>query len=346
MKTRLTELLAIEAPIVLPGMSWISKAPLVAAVSEAGGLGILATGPLRAEETRTAIHEVRKRTDRPFGVGVTLMMPGAIENAKVALEERVPVINYQLGKGQWLIDGVHAYGGVAIPTVTSEKHARAAERAGADALLVTGYEAAAHGGEVTTLVLVPAVARACGIPVIAAGGFADGAGLLAALSLGADGVALGTRFAATRESGLHDRVKQVITEKSQTETLYTQNFDGMRARIMKTPTSERITRRPMSFAEMAWRSMRSARAMGFPIRQLVRSLFTQPGRIRLLAYFGAAIPRVERATIEGDIEHGVQFIGQAQGLVRDVPGAADLVHRTVAEAEAILADLQKKVRAY
>jgi enoyl-[acyl-carrier protein] reductase II len=343
MKTRLTEMLGIVAPVVLPGMSWISKAPLVAAVSEAGGLGILATGPLQAEETREAIREIRKRTSRPFGVGITLMMPGAVSNAKAALEEQVPVVNYQLGKGEWLIEGVHAYGGKAIPTVTSEKHARAAEKAGADALLVTGHEAAAHGGRVTTLVLVQAVVHAVSLPVIAAGGFVDGAGLLAALSLGADGIAMGTRFAATRESGLHPVMKKVITEKSQAETLYTKNFDGMWARIMETPTSVSLTRRPMSFLQTAWRSLRAARAMGLPMRQVAKALFTQLDRTRLLAYFGAAIPRVERATLEGDIEEGVQFIGQAQGLVHDIPEAGELVRRVVAEAETILAELQRKV---
>jgi enoyl-[acyl-carrier protein] reductase II len=342
--TPLTELLGIEHPVVLPGMSWISKPELVAAVSGAGGLGILATGPLSPDETRASIEAIRKCTDRPFGIGVTLMTPGAVPNAKVALELEVPVLNFQLGKGEWLIEGVHRYGGKAIPTVTSERHARATVRAGADALLVTGHEAAAHGEDVTSLVLVRAIARAVGIPIIAAGGFADGDGLLAALCLGAHGVAMGTRFAATRESGLHQAMKGVITEKSQTETLSTRNFDGMWARIMKTPTSERVTRRPMRFVETAWRSLRSARAMGLPLAVVVKSLFTQLARIRLLAYFGAAIPLVERATIHGDVERGVQFIGQVQGLVSDVPAAGDLVRRIVAEAEQALERVDSQVR--
>ena len=342
MKTRLTELFGIDVPIVLPGMSWISKAELVAAVSEAGGLGILATGPLSEDETREAIRAVRKRTDRPFGVGVTLMMPGAVPNAKVALEERVPVINFQLGRGEWLIEGVHEYGGCAVATVTSERHARSAETAGVDAILLTGHEAAAHGGRVTSLVLVPAVARVVNIPVIAAGGFADGRGLLAALSLGAEGIAMGTRFAATQESALHADAKRVITEKSQADTLYTNNFDGMWARIMKTPESERITRRPMGFIRSALLAVRTARSMGMPVRPLLASLLSQPGRIRMLSYFGASLPKVELATIRGDVERGVQFIGQAQGLVEDVPTAGELVRRVVGEAEKLLTELEAK----
>ena len=218
LSTRLTELLGIDHPVVLPGMSWISKAELVAAVSEAGGLGILATGPLQPDETREAIAQVRKRTSRPFGVGITLMMPGA----------------------------------------------------------------------------------------------------------------------------LHPDAKQAITEKTQDETIRNRNFDGMMARVMKTPTSLRITRRPMSFPETAFRAIRSARKLGMPIRQVLRALVTQLDRVRLLSYFGAALDKVEIATIRGDVENGVQFIGQAQGLVHDVPNAGDLVRRVVAEAEELLENLSKQ----
>lgn len=341
MKTSLTELLGISAPVVLPGMSWISKPELVAAVSEAGGLGILATGPLSQDETRASIQEVRKRTDRPFGIGVTLMMPGASENARIGLEEQVPVVNFQLGRGEWLIEGVHRYGGKAIPTVTSVRHAISAEGAGADAVLVTGHEAAAHGEETTSMVLVPAVARAVSIPIIAAGGFADGRGLLAALALGAGGIAMGTRFAATRESALHDATKQVIVDKQVDETLYTNNFDGMWARIMRTPRSIEVTRKPLSFPETAVRAIRTARSMGMPIRPVLRRLMSNPGQARMLAYFGASLPLVEAATIQGDTENGVQFIGQAQGLVEDVPSAADVVHRVVVEAQAVLDELAR-----
>jgi len=123
-------------------MSWISTPALVAAVSNAGGLGILATGPLSADQTREAIREIRRLTDKPFGIGATLLMPGATENAKVALEEKVPVINFSLGKGDWLVEEAHKYGGKVIATVVSEKHAKSAESIGADCLLVTGEKPA------------------------------------------------------------------------------------------------------------------------------------------------------------------------------------------------------------
>jgi enoyl-[acyl-carrier protein] reductase II len=143
-QTRVTKLFGIKHPLILPGMSWISTPKLVAAVSNAGGLGILATGPLSAAQTREAIREIRSLTDKPFGIGATLLMPGATENAKVALEEKVPVINFSLGKGDWLVKEAHKYGGKVIATVVNEKHAKSAESMGADCLLVTGMTSVTH----------------------------------------------------------------------------------------------------------------------------------------------------------------------------------------------------------
>ncbi|MBE0558549.1 MAG: nitronate monooxygenase, partial [Proteobacteria bacterium] len=200
MKTRITELFGIEHPIVLSGMSWISVPKMVAAVSNAGGLGILATGPLDKERTREAIREIRSLTDKPFGANATLLFPGAAENARVLLEEQVPVINFSLGKGDWIVKAAHEYGGKVIATVVNERHARRAQDYGSDGVIATGHEAAAHGEAITTFCLIPTLADALAIPVIAAGGIADGRGLAAALALGAEGVAMGSRFMTTRES--------------------------------------------------------------------------------------------------------------------------------------------------
>ena len=209
MKTRITELFGIEYPILLSGMSWISVPKMVAAVSNAGGLGILATGPLDAEQTRQAIREIRSLTDKPFGA-TPRCFPGAAENAKVLLEEKVPVINFALGKGDWIVKAAHEYGGKVIATVVNARHAKRAQDYGADGVIATGHEAAAHGEEMTTFVLIPSLADALKIPVIAAGGFADGRGLAAALALGAEGVAMGTRFMTTKESPLHASFKRAL----------------------------------------------------------------------------------------------------------------------------------------
>ncbi len=342
MKTRITELFNIEHPIMLPGMSWISTPTLVAAVSNAGGLGILATGPLNAEQTREAIQEIRRLTDKPFGIGATLMMPGAKENAEVALEEQVPVINFSLGKGDWIVKRAHAYGGKVIATVVTEKHAKSAESMGADALLVTGHEAAAHGGDVTSLVLVPAIASKVSIPVIATGGFADGRGLLAALSLGAEGVAMGSRLATSQESPLHQNTKDAIIQKSENETLYGNNFDGLYARVMKTPASQKAMKKPISFIMAAVKSVKAAKEMNMPLWKVMAGLVVQFDKIKLLSLFGAATEKIQAATVEGDLETGVQFIGQTQGLIDDQPSVQQIIDRILVQAHSIHQDLGKK----
>lgn len=334
MKTPITELLGIQYPVLLPGMSWISKPELVAAVSNAGGLGILALGPLNPEQTRQSIRKIRELTDKPFGVGCTLLMPGAKENAEVCLEEQVPVINYSLGKGDWLTKRAHAYGGKVIATITTVKHAQSAVNSGADALLVTGHEAAAHGGEVTTMVLVPSIADAVDVPVVACGGVGDGRGLAAALALGADGVAMGSRFATSSDSPLHQNVKDNVVKKDQHDTVYSPNFDGIPARYMKTPNAVKLTRKPMNFIITAIKATQAAKYVGQPIWKILLGLFAALDKIRLLAYFGAATPKLQSATEEGDLTHGMQFIGQSQGLINDVASVADIMQRIVAEAEA------------
>ena len=332
MKTRITELLGIEHPLVLPGMSWISTPQLVAAVSNAGGLGILATGPLTPDETRAAIRQIRGLTDKPFGIGATLLMPGAKENAEVALEEQVPVINFSLGKGDWLIQRAHEYGGKVIATVVTEKHALSAQKSGADALLVTGHEAAAHGGDVTSLVLVPAIAAKVDIPVIATGGFADGRGLLAALSLGAEAIAMGSRLATTAESPLHQNIKDAVMGRSELDTIYSKNFDGIPARVMRTARASKETRKPMNFLLASVEAMKAAKMVKQPVWKILLGSLAQVSKVKLLAYFGASLPRLEAATIRGDLDNGVQFIGQTQGLIDDLPTVTQVIERTLQQA--------------
>lgn len=345
MKTRITELLGIAHPVLSPGMTYVSNADLVAAVSNAGGLGILAVGHLSPEETRAEIGRVRSLTDKPFGVGVALIMPGAAQNAEIAIEEKVPVINFSLGKGDWICQRVHAYGGKVIATVVNEKHAQAAERSGVDALIVTGHEAAAHGGDVTSLVLIPAIRQISSLPIIATGGFGTGGGLIAALALGADAVAMGTRFATSSESPVHASTKKLITEKSVSDTLYTANFDGMPCRIMRTPPAIAAAARPMSLPRVMLKALQAARELGRPMTALVRDLLKQGFAQTLqLAYFGAATLQIRKAVLEGDHVTGVQLIGQVQGLVKDVPSVEEIMQRVMQEAEATLVEVNSRVR--
>ena len=222
-----------------------------------------------------------------------------------------------------------------IATVVSEKHALSAQAIGADALLVTGHEAAAHGGDVTSLVLVPAIAAKVDIPVIATGGFADGRGLLAALSLGADAVAMGSRFATSKESPLHSNTKQAVLERSEQDTIYSKNFDGLWARVMKTPRSVKETRRPMNLLVAFVEASKAARIVKQPIWKILLGMLAMMDKILLLAYFGASVPRLKAATIDGNLDKGVQFIGQTQGLIHDVASVDDIIQRTLREAETL-----------
>lgn len=332
--TRITSLLGIAHPVLCSGMTYVSNAELAAAVSEAGGLGLIQIGHLTPEAARAEIRKARALTAKPFGVGLALMMPGAKENAQVALDEQVPVINFSLGKGDWLCRAAHAYGGKVLATVVTERHAVAAERDGADALVVTGHEAAAHGGEVTSLVLVPAIRRVSSLPIIAAGGFATGGSLVAALALGADAIAMGTRFAMTQESPVHRVTREMVVSRSVADTLVTRNFDGMPCRIMTTPTAVAVTRKPLTLWRALWQSWLLMRKQRTPWRQVWDNLREQGFAATLqLSYFGAAVERIRVAIEEGDHQHGVQLIGQAQGLIDDVPTVAELMQRLLAEAD-------------
>jgi len=273
-------------------------------------------------------------TDKPFGIGATLMMPGASQNAQVAIEEQVPVINVSLGKASWIRDGLSEYGGTMLSTVTNRKHARAAVESGADALMVTGHEAAAHGGDVTSLVLVPSLAREFpDVPIVAAGGFATGQGLSAALSLGADAVAMGTRMAVTKESPLAENAKQAIVRANENDTLYGNNFDGIHARVLKTPKSKTsMTNRPW-LPVVIYRAFTAARKMKIPMWKVLPGLVTQWQKMFTIAQFGAATEAIQHATVDGDMDRGVQFVGQCQGLVPDIPHVDDLVQGIMAEAQ-------------
>lgn len=376
MKTKITEMFKIKYPLVLSGMSWISTPELVAAVSNAGGLGILATGVMPPHETELAVRKVRELTKKPFAANVTLYFPGSDLNADVLIREKVPVINYSLGKGDWIAEAVHAYGGKVVATVTTLKHALAAQAEGADALIVTGHEAAGHGGAVTSLALVPSIAEAVGIPVIAAGGFADGRGLAAALALGAEGVAMGTRFMNTVESPVHETQKRMSVEKTAFDTVYTDRVDGMFARMMDAEGSRRLMKKMLNPFAAAWYGARIAKELGLPVMKLVSGMmFPKPRKAaaakqpvkqdgaprtrprkgmfdglkknwrmmiqmsRMATGFGA----FKAGTMEGDNLKGVLPLGQITGIIHDTPRVKDVVDRIVKDAAAVMKASAKRV---
>ena len=333
MRTRLTELLGIQVPILLSGMSFVSVPKLVAAVSNAGGLGMLATGTLSAEQTRASIREIRTLTDKPFGANATLLFPGAFENAKVILEEKVPVINFALGKGDWIVKEAGAYGGKVIATVVNARHAKRAQDYGCHAGIATGHEAAAHGGDVTSLVLVPRLANELKIPVIAAGGFGDGRALAAALALGAEGIAMGTRFANTVESPVHQNLKTLTLQKDVTDTLYTDRFDGVPARVMDTPGARKSMKHRVGLWSAFLNSFEIAKEMKVPYHKLFLQTLSAGLRTTMqLAYLAKGFKGFRLSMVEGDTEDGVYPVGQVAGLVGECPTVAQLFENILAEA--------------
>ena len=266
-------------------------------------------------------------------------MPGAKENAQIALDEQVPIINISLGKGDWIASQAHQYGGKILATVTNAKHAKSAIDSGADALMLTGHEAAAHGGDVTSLVLVPSIAkRFPDIPIVAAGGFADGKGLAAAICLGADAVAMGSRFAITKESSLAQQIKDIVSNddidggSTESDTVYGKNFDGIPARVLKSKESIRLNAKPAPLPTVIYRAFNAALKMNIPLYKVIPGLMTQWDKMYTVAQFGAATESLMKATIDGNFEEGVQFIGQSQGLINDVPTVDELTQRIIREA--------------
>ncbi len=338
MRTRITRLLGIEHPILLSGMNYVTEPVLVAAVSNSGGLGLLSCSHFTPKGTLANIKEIRKLTNKPFGLTITIPRPYAKENLEIAVEEKVPVINYSLGK-PWFIEQVHGYGGKVIGSVATSKHAARAEQLGADALIITGHEAAAHGGEVTSLVLIPIVADLVRIPFISAGGFYDGRGLAAALVLGASGIAMGTRFIATRESKVHDSFKQLILQATEEDTIRTSRIDGLPSRVLRTAASERLISGRMPMAQALKSAFALKRELKLSTGQFLRTsmeMRKSEGSSAMSQARQAVFLNQLQKAINGDVEEGVFPAGQVAGAIHDIVSCDELIKRIVSDAEKAL----------
>lgn len=311
LRTVLCDLLGIEYPILQGGMAWTSTGELAAAVSAAGGLGIIGSGNAPADWVRQEIRKVRERTDRPFGVNVMLMSPHVEEVMQVILEERVPVVTTGAGNPGKYIPALKERGTKVIPVIPSVALAQRMERAGADAVIAEGTESGGHVGELTTMVLVPQVVDAVSIPVIAAGGIGDGRGLVAALALGAVGVQMGTRFMVAEECTIHPRVKEAIIKAKDRDTVVTGRSTGHPVRCLKNKFARQ-------FEEME--------KQGVPVEELER--------------FGTG--KLKAAMVDGDIENGSVMMGQIAGLVKKIQPAAEIIAEIMQEAEQVLKRLGVK----
>ncbi len=308
MKTEVTELLGIEYPIIQGGMAWVAEYHLAAGVSNAGGLGLIGAASAPAEWVREQIREAKKLTDKPFGVNIMLMSPYADEVAKVVAEEGIKVVTTGAGNPEKYMKMWKEAGVKVIPVVASVALARRMERCGADALVAEGCEAGGHIGENTTMVLVPQIVDAVKIPVIAAGGVADGRGVAAAFMLGAKGVQMGTHFVATKESVVHDNYKQAI--------------------IKARDIDSRVT----------------GRTTGHPIRVLRNQMVKQ---YLELENSGASFEELEhltlgglrKAVVEGDVVNGSVMAGQSAAMVKEILSCEELIQKLVKETDALIGGL-------
>jgi len=338
LKTPLTELIGIEHPVVQTGMGWVAGARLVAATSNAGGLGILASATMTLEELATAVAKVKAATDKPFGINMRADAGDAGDRVDLLIREGVKVASFALAPKPDLIAKLKDAGVVVIPSVGAAKHARKVAGWGADAVIVQGGEGGGHTGPVATTLLLPSVLDAVDIPVIAAGGFFDGRGLAAALSYGAAGVAMGTRFLLTSDSTVPDEVKRRYLDSAFDATVVSKRVDGMPHRVLRTGLVEKLESgspvrgftaavlNAQKFKNMSGMTWRSIVKDGLAMRRGKELTWSQ-------IVMAANTPMLLKAgLVDGNTDAGVLASGQAAGILDDLPSCAELVASIVNDA--------------
>ena len=305
MKTRITEMLGIEYPIIQGGMAWVAEHHLAAAVSEAGGLGLIGGASAPGEVVREEIRKAKELTKKPFGVNVMLMSPHADDVAKVVVEEGVKVVTTGAGNPAKYMKMWKEAGIIVIPVVASVALAKLMERGGADAVVAEGTESGGHTGESTTMTLVPQVADAVSIPVIAAGGIGDGRGIAAAFMLGAEAVQIGTRFVVAKESIVNEKYKERIIKAKDIDSAVTGRSHGHPVRCLRnqmTREYNRLEAEGKSFEELEYLTLGSLR----------------------------------KAVMEGDVVNGTVMAGQIAGLISKEQTCKEMIEEMMAQAETLL----------
>ncbi|GAB4313511.1 nitronate monooxygenase [Pseudothermotoga elfii] len=311
MKNRVTELLKIKYPILMGGMAWAGTPALAAAVSQAGGLGIIGSGAMKPDELEIAIRTVKNLTDKPFGVNIMLASPYADQLVEVVISEKVPVVTFGAGNPAKYIPNLKKSGAAVIPVVASDSFAKLVERAGADAIVAEGMESGGHIGEVSTVVLTNRVSKSVTVPVIAAGGIADGRGMAAAFALGAEGIQMGTRFLATIEAEIHESYKKKILTASIRDTVVTGAKLGHPARVLKTPFAKKV-------CELEVNNSLEAEQV------LVGSL--------------------REAVLNGNLERGSFMAGQCAGLIDEILSVKDVIEKIMREFVETVKKLYEEVK--
>lgn len=338
LRTALTELVGVPHPVVQTGMGWVSGPRLVSGTANAGGLGILASATMSFAELEAAIREVKGRTDQPFGVNLRADAGDAPERIDLLIREGVKVASFALAPKADQIARLKDAGIVVIPSVGAPKHAVKVAAWGADAVMIQGGEGGGHTGSVPTTLLLPTVLDAVDIPVIAAGGFFDGRGLAAALSYGAAGVGMGTRFLLTQDSAVPQAVKDLYLSHDLTGTVVTDKVDGMPHRMLRTPLVEELheTSRLRRLGPTARRTLEFKKQSGMTWTQIARdgrSMKQGSERSWAQMMLAANTPTMLRSgLVEGDTDAGVLASGQVVGVIDDLPTCAELIERIVLQA--------------
>ncbi|MFC1858257.1 NAD(P)H-dependent flavin oxidoreductase [Thermodesulfobacteriota bacterium] len=312
MDSKITKLIGIKYPIIQGAMAWVSLPPLVAAVSNAGGLGILGGAIMSPEQFRKSIQETKSLTSKPFGINFITENPEREQLLDILIEEKVAVVSYGKGDPIRIIERTKPHGIINLPTMGTVNHAVKAEQDGADAVIVQGTEGGGHTSFVATSILIPLVADRINIPIVAAGGFGDGRGLVAALALGAEGISMGSRFMATRECPIPLHAKKWIIRSSEEDTVVTDNLTGIRCRVLKNKFSQQML------------DMKECGASPW----------------ELMAH---ATGRLRKALDEGDLEEGCLLCGQVAGMIADIPTCDELIQRIIKQAEKEIDLLKKRI---
>jgi NAD(P)H-dependent flavin oxidoreductase YrpB (nitropropane dioxygenase family) len=336
------DLFGVEYPIVQTGMGWVAGARLTSATSAAGGLGILASATMTFDELKKAIHEVKDRTSKPFGVNLRSDQADIDDRIRLLVEEGVRLASFAQAPGKDLIARLKDGGVVTMPTVGARRHAEKVAEWGVDALIAQGGEGGGHTGVVPTSLLLPQVVDAVDVPVLGAGGFHDGRGLVAALAWGAAGVAMGTRFLLTRESTVPDEIKAIYLETPVTGTVVTTRVDGYPQRVVRTEMIDRLEgagrlmafpralKNALAFRKLTGTSLGDLLAEGRAMRKSQELTWSQ------LAMAANAPMLTKAAMVDGRPEVGILPTGQGVGVIDELPTVEELIRRIIDEAEQTL----------
>jgi len=340
--TRICDMFGIEYPIIQTGMGWVSGARLTSATSQAGGLGILAAATMTFRELQETIAKVKARTDKPFGVNMRADQSDVMKRVQLLIREKVTVASFAQAPGERVIKTLKEAGVLTMPTIGARRHAEKVQAWGVDAVIAQGQEGGGHTGQIPTSILIPDVSAAVDIPVVGAGGFRDGRGLVAALALGGEGIAMGTRFLLTQDSQVPDHVKQIYLDTKANGTIVTKAVDGHPQRVIRTFLIDQLEKaNPLTrFPRAALNALSLMKVTGTSLPELLEEGIAMKQNQELtwaqLAMAANAPMLTKASMVDGRVQAGILPTGQIAGVIDEIPTVAELLQRIIAEAEETL----------